>query len=338
MASRRVSRWQSRLACRWSVELLFPTIEEALLFSFRDDLPGGYQSVGFLWTWTFPDERGQYDVRYAMACWKKHATWLRDSGKRLVRSIERGGKSGQYHFHGVTDQRWDINEIRENATRCGFGRVNVKVVPRERVYYIAKYIGKPGRWTIPAGVRLWAAIGFQGVKMRDVRCKITSLTVTLKSVRPLVTSVIRWRFDGKITHERLVRADWNGDLAEIHEMNITKDQALKMGELLASGAMLALAEYRTCEARQMTFDEENKKTGEKTGKKVTRKLVEHGVEVGNQQVTVTEWLPDDSELSAVKAPAAKGEAVVVEIDGFSKRFGITAKSLKPIGLFAGKIA
>jgi len=332
-------RWQSRLACRWSVELLFPTVEEALLFAFRPDLPHGYQSYGFLWTWTFPDARGQTSATYALACWAKHARWLKDTGKRLVRSIERGGKSGHYHFHAVTDQRWDINEVLAHAKSCGFGRVNVEVIPRDRVYYVAKYIGKSGRWPIPKGVRLWAAIGFKGIAKANVHVGIKTLTVGQPETRPLDCSHVRWTYEGETIAEKLLRPYKDPtEPNKIHTMNVTKENLLHLAGLLAGGAILALAEYRTCEGREMTFDEENRKTGEKTGKKVTRKLVEHGVEIGSQQITVTEWLPDTADLKDIKAPAAKGEAVVVEIDGFSKRYGITAKSIKSIATFGGKLS
>jgi len=307
-------------------------MEECSLIPLAGDLPYHWQPNGFLWTWTFPDFRGQSDHRYAMKCWRRHADWLTVTGKRCVRSIERGGLNGHYHFHGVTDQRWDILEVLEHAQKCGFGRVNVEVIPRERIYYVAKYIGKKGRWPMPKNVRLWACVGFIGLHAKDIRFRGMSLTVPLEDVSPPLRSVTRWTLDGKIMREKLLRPDWNGDESEIHTMNITKENGLHLVELLSKGSLLGLGEYRTCTTRKLAF------VNEKTEKKEVRKIVEHGLEFGNDQITVSEWLPDDADLSTVKPPAAKGEAVVVEIQNFSPKYGITAKSIRSLANFNGKLS
>lgn len=325
-------RWQSRLACRWSISMLFPSMEDAELFSYRDDLPHCWQSYGVLWTWTFPDEKGQTDAAYAMKCWHRHVRYLVRTGKRGVRALERGYKSGHYHFHAVTDQRWDVNEIRAHAEKCGFGRIDVEEIPRERIYYVAKYIGKPGRWRMPKHIRLWACFGFTGIQARDIRFREKTLTVPLEDVSPPLRSVTRWTLDGVIIAERLLRPDWNGDPGEVHTMNLTKENLLHIANILSTGALLGVGEYRTCTTRKLEF------VNEKTDKKETRKIVEHGVEFGNEQVTVSEWLPDDADLAAVKPAMNKGDACVVEIQNFSPRFGITAKSIKSIATFNGKLS
>lgn len=328
-----VARWQSRLACRWSVDLLFPSMEEAQLFSdTRLDLPHCWQSYGFLWTWTFPDERGQADPRYAMDCWIKHVHWLVRRGFRGVRAMERGSKSGHYHFHAVTDQRWDVNLIRAHAEKCGFGRIDVEEIPRDRIYYVAKYIGKPGRWRMPRGFRLWGCFGFSGVRAKDIRFRELTLTVPVEDVSPVLRSVTRWTLDGELLREYLLRSDWNGDPAEIHTMNITKENLLHIANVIATGAIIGVGEYRTCTARKLEFVKEG------SDKKETRKLVEHGVEFGNEQVTVSEWLADDADLAAVKPAMNKGEACIIEIQNFSPKYGITAKSIKSIASFNGKLA
>lgn len=330
-------RWQSRLACQWSALKLFPDMEEAQLFPTGDNLPVEFQKTAFLWTWTFADDLPRTNATEAMRRWYHHAKWLKRTGKQCLRALERGGKNGSYHIHAITHQRWDINEIREHATKSGFGRINVTVIPRERVGYIAKYLGKPGRFPIPKGVRLWATIGYQGTRKNDVKCHITELTVNVPDKYPRLISVKRWTLDGVILHERLVRNDWNGDKTEIQTMNITKENLAHIAQCIASGAILAVAEYRTCSVRKLEFAEEDKK-GNLTGKKVTRKIVEHGVELGSEQITVSEWLPDDADITQVKGPAQKGEAVLVEVAGFSKRYGITAKSIRSLANFNGKLS
>lgn len=324
--------WRSRLACRHSIDLLFPSMEDAQLFAETPDLPHCWQSRGYLWTFTFPDEKGQMDHRYAMKAWHRVADWLLKSGKRCVRAIERGDRNGHYHFHAVTDQRWNVNEVRARAERAGFGRINVEEIPRARLYYLAKYIGKKGRWKMPKRLRLWACVGFSGFGPRDIKFDEMTLTVPQEDLRPAFTSVIRWQLDGELLRERILRADWTGDPDEVHIMNITKENILHIGQLLSQGVILGVGEYRTCTTRTLTF------TNEKTEKKETRKIVEHGLEFGNDQITVSEWLPDDADLSNVKPPVNKGDPVVVEIASFSPKFGITAKSIKSVASFNGKLA
>lgn len=118
-------------------------------------------------------------------------------------------------------------------------------------------------------------------------------------------------------------------------MNITQENIKHIATLVAQGTILCVAEYRTCSARTMEFDEVKK--GLPTGKRIVRKLVEHGIETGSEQMTVTEWLPDDADLSAVKPPAAKGEAVLIEVGGFSVKYGITCKSIRSLANFNGKL-
>jgi len=245
-------------------------------------------------------------------------------------------KGGAYHIHAITHQRWNIEEIRAHAVKCGFGRINVRVIPRDKVGYVAKYLGKPGRFPIPKGIRLWACLGYEGVKMSDVRCRIINLTVHVDSVTPIITSVKRIQLEGETIVERLLRPDWNGAKDEIHTMNITKENLAHLATLVAGGSIIAVAEYRTCAGRNLIFDEQKK--GVPTGRKVQRKLIEHGVEIGTEQITVSEWLPDDADMSNLKPPAAKGELVVVEIGQFSRQYGITAKSVKNLSNFNGKLS
>lgn len=330
-------RWQSRLACLWSALKLFPDLQDAELFPGPEELPHEFQDYAFLWTWTFKDQLPRENALEAMRIWYPHAQWLKRTGKKLLRALERGGKRGNYHFHAITHQRWDVNEIREHAEKCGFGRINVQRIPRERVGYIAKYLGKPGRFPIPRGVRLWACIGYTGCRMSDVKCHVTELTVTVKDLYSRLISVKRWTLDGVTIAEKILRPDWTGDESEVQIMNITKENLAHIAQCIAAGSILAVAEYRTCSARKLEFAEEDKK-GNLTGKQVVRKIVEHGVEIGNEQVTVTEWLPDDADIEKVKAPADKGEAVLVEVGQFSKRYGITAKSIRSLANFKGTLA
>jgi len=316
--------------------MLIPNMEQAALFPGPEDLPHEFAEYAYLWTWTFPDELGRTNAAVAMSRWAKHARWLKDTGKKLLRALERGSKGGAYHIHAITHQRWNIEEIREHATACGFGRINVKVIPRAKVGYVAKYLGKPGRFPIPKGVRLWACIGYEGVKVNDVRCHITELTVNVIDAYPFLVSCKRWNLDGVTIAEKILRPDWTCDPREIQIMNITKENIQHIAQLVSAGAILCVGEYRTCTARKMVFDEQKK--GVPTGRKVERKLVEHGIERGNEQLTVTEWLPDDADITAYKTNLQKGEPVLVEVSQFSRQYGITCTSIRSLASFNGKLA
>jgi len=116
-----------------------------------------------------------------------------------------------------------------------------------------------------------------------------------------------------------------------YNMIITKENVQHIGQLLAGGKILAVGEYRTMKTRELKF------TDEGSSQQKIRKIVEHGIEVGDQQITVVEWLADDANLEAVKPPVPKGEAVVVEVGSFSKKYGITATSIKSLASMGGKL-
>jgi hypothetical protein len=329
-------RWQSRLAAFWSAMALFPDLDSSQLFPGPDELPHEFQETAFLWTWTFADEAARTDCSEAMRRWRTHARWLKDSGKKLLRALERGSKGGAYHFHAITHQRWDINELREMANLHGFGRINVKVIPRSKIGYVAKYLGKPGRFPIPKGTKLWACIGYEGVHMCDIRCRKIELTVPVLDRYPRIISVKRWNLDGVTIAEKILRPDWNGDETEIQNMTITKENITHIASLVAGGAIMCVGEYRTCTARKLVFDEQKK--GVPTGRKVERKMVEHGIERGNEQLTVTEWLPDDADITTYKTTLQKGEPVLVEVSQFSRQFGITCSSIRSLASFNGKLS
>lgn len=335
-----VQAWKRRLACQWSVERMFPAIDEALLFrtdAERVQPAWAYQSFGYLWTFTFADKECREDGRLAMARWAPFQEWLKRSGHRGVRAIERGYRSGHFHFHVVTDQWWSATEIHAKCKEYRIGRPDVKEVPVERISYIAKYVGKlKPRWKMPKGMRLWAAFGFQGCRTNAIRFSEKTLTVVPDTVTYPYRGDVIWALDGETIFARR-----NGpsripgaDYCDI-TMNITKENAAHLVSLLAAGNMLVVGEYRTMSAREMRF------TDEDSGKEKVRKLVEHGIEIGDEkkteQITVTEWLPDTADIANVKASVAKGEPVVIEIDAFSRKYGVTARSIRSLASFGGKL-
>jgi hypothetical protein len=72
------------------------------------------------------------------------------------------------HIHMVTDAWLNIDIVNALGQRAGFGRINVKAIPRERASYLGKYLSKE-RPACFKGTRLWAPVGqIEGSKVRDI--------------------------------------------------------------------------------------------------------------------------------------------------------------------------
>jgi len=342
-----VQHWKRRLACQWSIELLFPALDQATLFPLppkkacadldhEKHVPHAYQATGYIWTFTFADNVPGNDPVEAMRRWAPMARWLQRNGYRCVRALQRGKRFGRYHIHCVTDQWWSVRTLLPVASRYGFGSLDVKARPREKMSYIARYVGKQSaRWGIPKGVRLWSCIGFRGSRVNDIEWRERSLTVLEDKLDyPYrLDTVVMW--DGvKVGHFRRYQSPVpEGALTYTNIMNLTKENIAHIGALIGSGAIICVGEYRTCKGREMvTADKRN------IGKEKILKLVEHGIEVGDSQITCSMWLPQDADIKNVKPAAQKGEPVCVVVEQVSREYGITATSIHPLTNLAGKVS
>jgi len=116
----------------------------------------------YLWTFTFKEVVVPVEVRQR---WNRLLTYLR---RRLpawcgIRVYElHPGRWGEFshglHIHVVTTRFQDIRVVLHQARLAGFGRVNVKRIPRSRAPYVGKYLQKR-RSPLLKGWRLWAAFG-----------------------------------------------------------------------------------------------------------------------------------------------------------------------------------
>lgn len=323
-----VQSWKRRLACEWSILTLFPSLEEAELWGKK------YRSKGYMWTLTFPDEEGRSVASVAQARFRKFCRWARSEKMIFVWSFERGKKSGDFHYHMATPQRWSAKELWSVVARYGIGNIDVQEKPYEDLKYLAKYVGKHRPvWPMPKRARLWGCHGFKGVKTNDIKFSEKTLTIVSDCLEYPYRRFCTWESEGVILHRtRRGTQDIPGAEYRDYTMNVTKENVLHIGQLLASGKILAVGEYRTMKTRELRF------TDETTKQTKLRKIVEHGIEVGDLQLTVTEWLPDDADISNVKRPAEKGEPVCVEVSQFSKKYGITAASIKSLASMNGKLA
>jgi len=276
----------------------------------------------YIWTWTFPDVEARADASVAMRRWKALVKDLtRTHGFKFVRVLERGAIGEGCHFHGVTGDWWSVEKVRDLSQEHGFGRVNARWVPLHKALYLAKYVRKTQRNL--DGFRKWACVGFQGVTSQDVKIRQKVFDVVPLSARPELTGWVEWRFPDSVTVRHALRSDAL-PTDPVHIMEI-KASALKLiNEMLIKGARIGVGEYRGTQVREVNVDDW------KTKQSTTKIIAEHTVEFGGEAVKVGQWLPPGSSKDKVIAPAQKGEAVLVEIESETRKYGISAKSIRTL--------
>lgn len=269
-----------------------------------------------LWTFTFPDDVGPAE---ALQRWRHLSDKLVRAGKRCVRVVERGKKGERrWHVHAVTPQRWSVQWLRPLAEHYGFGRINVKRIPAEKAGYVAKYLAKDlSRDQEIARVRKWAAVGFDGCSVRNLRKQETVDRSGDWSISEMVDAVT-WSWDGECQLTDILRGKHARPVntaPTIKHMEFKKMQADEILKTLATGACLFVGEYRGFVVRTL------KLADKRTGAFTDRVVVEHNVECAGAARTVAEWLPAGADAKATVKPAAgKGELVVVHVET-AKRFG-----------------
>ena len=152
----------------------------------------------YMWTFTFPVSTG---LEVANKTWGKFRRAMEQRRKRSSKPVMQGlivpelhpGGHG-WHFHILTAQWWDVNEIRGMWRQCGGGRIHVKFIPADRVGYVAIYLRKSRRVAAHKGKRMWRTFGgFKGCKVSEViiDSPFTRVYGTLKAVLPCFAS-LKW--------------------------------------------------------------------------------------------------------------------------------------------------
>lgn len=312
-----IGRRASYYACVLSIKHLFRPASERHLAEQADwiqpneprfDSPPPMQC--FLWTWTFPDRDTRQDARLAMKRWDSVRKWLHKTGKVCVRVIERGDEGEKaFHFHLVTPQWWDARQMLEVGKRYGFGRVNVKEIPIERAVYVAKYVGKQyGASWLPKGMRMWAAIGFEGVSVKNLRKRERIKVVVPEEPREQLYTLLQWWADDSCAFTHRYRPS-NGNAEVIHKMELKPAQSKEIVARMLAGSLCAVAEFRGAQIRTQEMEDF------RTKQKVERVLVEVSVEIGGMGTVVTDWTKPGTKVGDVKLPSiSKGEPVLVVID------------------------
>jgi len=59
---------------------------------------------------------------------------------------------------------------------------------------------------------------------------------------------------------------------------------------------------------------------------VSRAIIKHGLELGDTQASVTEWVPDGTKVEDLKPVHKKGDKVVFEVEGAKEVQGFSVLS------------
>lgn len=81
------------------------------------------------------------------------------------------------------------------------------------------------------------------------------------------------------------------------------------------GKPVVLVEYRSFKVEHISYRDK------KTGNAVSRDIVKHAVEMGDSQVSVSEWVPEGVKPESIKPPFNKGQRVVLELRGMERQQG-----------------
>jgi len=231
--------------------------------------------------------------------------------------LQRGDEGGRLHFHLVTAEKWEESRFRKAIKKNGFGRYNVRERPVYRAFYAARYVGRWCRFPLPKGTRSWGAVRCDKVKQANVVKKETVLTLVAPEPHPIFDLLV-WTCPEYNLEVVSRNREFRPGYAVALKMNELKPAATKvlLAEMLKGGSHV-IGEYRMSDVRALEYADK-KNPG---APKIRRVIVSHTVECGNEAVTVKEWLPTGADEKAVKAPAARGDVVLVRIDSQTSQFG-----------------
>ena len=264
----------------------------------------------YLWTFTFADDVSPDE---AARRWRLFVRWLIETERKCVRVLESGSQHGRWHYHCVTPDRWDVNEIREAAARHGFGRINVKKLPAARAKYVAKYLNKDARGTLSKGLRRWACVGFDGVPVN--RVKTSSKTLYLpKMWQGRAFTIVEWNVEGLEPSRTRIRVAETPEKEEIQHLLISAAQwDCLLKSMFETGEILIVGEYRGLTVTQKILEDDT------TGTRIESAYIEHVIECGGNTRHVREWLPVGADVKAVVLPAEVGAMVKARLSSIRMR-------------------
>jgi len=126
-----------------------------------------------LWTFTIPGKDAILPQQAGRMWGNLQRRLVRELGFFGVRAFELHPGGHGLHVHAVASKYFDVNHVRRLAKACGFGRVHVCCIPRDKARYIGKYLSKQKRYPELKGMRLFARVGaskFAGVPTSRIEC------------------------------------------------------------------------------------------------------------------------------------------------------------------------
>lgn len=279
-------------AARMSLQKLFGDVRDETLFN-RVDVA----KFVYLWTLTTPDVCEPAEVL------KRWSRLTKDwKGFKAFRVLEKHPKGHGWHIHFVSVDRYDVNQVRKRTTRHGFGRIHVLKLPAERAAYCIKYLVKALREQ--TGRRLWACVGYKGVRSADVIIEDTFWHEVFSGHQDHRFSVGDRRQKGL---KRLYSRLFNREAHEIPKKMDSKHSALLI-ERINKGAVVTVAEYRGTRVDSVSFAVKNNPS-----QKEERVILRHAIEIGNLAATVVEWTPQGTSKESVRMTLKKGQMVLVDV-------------------------
>jgi len=291
-------------AARMSLQKLLGDVRDETLFDRVTVAKHAY-----LWTFTTPDV---CDAAEVLKRWRKFQNHKKIRGLQCFRVLEKHPKGHGWHVHFLTVKRYDVRDIRKISTLAGFGRINVVRIPAEKAHYVVKYLVKALRQQ--TGRRLWACVGFKGVRASDVIIEDTFWQEIFSGPQDR-------RFPlGELRQRGLARvraALFHRDPSEEKRTMDNKHHALVI-ERLNKGEAVCVAEYRSTRIDKLSFASK-----QNPSQKEERIILRHGLEMGSAQIMCVEWTPAGTTEAGIKMTLKKGQLVLVSLKKMIQEKGNT---------------
>lgn len=267
----------------------------------------------FLWTFTTPDA---CEAKEVLTRWKKYQTLAIKAGTpvKCFRVLEKHPRGHGYHIHFITVERLDVRKVRPLAERAGFGRIHVLCIPTVKAGYVIKYLVKALRKG--CGRRLWACVGFKGVRAADVLIEDTFWGEVFSGFQDRRFPLAERRERGL---RRVMAKLFHRDPHEEKKTMNKDDKSIPvLLDRLNKGEALVCAEYRSTR-----IDSINVSNKANPSQKEPRIILRHGLEAGNSQLTCVEWTPPGTTAESIKMTLKKGQLVLVSVKRMETIKGVT---------------
>lgn len=260
----------------------------------------------YLWTFTTP---GVCDLPALSIRWNNFTRALRGKHRNVkwMRVYEPHTLRGGYHVHTVAGTKYDVGTMRKLATKWGFGRLNVTMIPATKAGYVAKYLSKHKRKPGEKSVRMWACQGFRGVSASDVIIR-DSWTHWAIAHTVGFQDAAKWSWQYIFNSALRLKCGQTG-INPCRPIQMNDKQNKVALELVSKGAMIRAIEFRNHEVREARkYIDGRASLSEKTY------YVQYFTEANGKPCLVEEKLSDSYKPGdKVNVPMTKGQTAILEV-------------------------